>query len=82
MKASATLSGTDAERLYIIDLLRESDNQRGRPAASEQERTQWLAAAERPGWDSARLAGEWGIRRAAVRRRLRLIRPEATQEPG
>lgn len=42
----------DVERLYVIDQLRGPEGSRGgRPAVTDQERKQWLADAERLGWE-------------------------------
>lgn len=65
--------GGDLERLYVVDQLRQSQR-RGRPGATEQERKQWHADAERLGWDAGRLAEEWGIGRRAAEIRIRNLR--------
>lgn len=63
----------ELERLYVMDRLREAGS-RGRPAATSDELERWRAEAERLGWDTARLAEEWGVGQRAARSRLGLIR--------
>jgi hypothetical protein len=73
----AELSG-EIERLYVIDQLRQPEREpRGRPSATEQERKQWRADAERLGWDAARLAQQWGVGRRAAEIRIRRLRQSA-----
>jgi hypothetical protein len=71
-RVRAELEG-DLERLYVVDQLRQSER-RGRPGATEQERKQWRADAERLGWDATRLAQEWGIGRRTAERRIQHLR--------
>jgi hypothetical protein len=65
--------GTELERLYVIDQLRQP-GKRGRPAATDAEREQWPADAERLGWDAAKLAQEWGVGKRTAERRIQSLR--------
>ena len=64
----------DVERLYVIDQLRNPERGRGRPTVSDQERKQWLADAERLGWDKEHLSKEWDVAQRTAERRIRLLR--------
>jgi hypothetical protein len=63
----------DTERLYVIDQLRASGT-RGRPATNGAERGRWAADAQRLGWNTAKLAQEWGISERRTKRRIQLAR--------
>jgi hypothetical protein len=63
----------EIERLYVIEQLRAQAG-RGRPAAGTNEREQWLADAERLGWDKELLAREWDVTPRTTQRRIRLLR--------
>jgi hypothetical protein len=65
--------GTELERLYVIDQLRQP-GKRGRPAATDAEREQWPADAERLGWDAAKLAQHWGVGKRTAERRIQTLR--------
>lgn len=64
----------DVERLYVIDQLRGPERGRGRPTVGDQERKQWLADAERLGWDKEHLSKEWDVAQRTAERRIRLLR--------
>jgi len=64
----------DIERLYVIDQMRGLERGPGRPTVTDQERKQWLADAERLGWDKERLAQEWDVGQRTTERRIRHLR--------
>jgi hypothetical protein len=73
----------DTERLYVIDQLR-NEGKRGRPGTTSEERARWAADAQRLGWNTAKLAEEWGISERAARGRMRGAsqpEPQSTTNP-
>lgn len=70
----------ELERLYVVDQLRESDQEpRGRPTATEQDHERWRADADRLEWDVSQLTREWKVGRRTAERRIRLLRSAADE---